>query len=178
MTTVTTDSKLKHNLKYGLRKVLETIDKGLAQVQKHPVAFERTVLVVTTVFVTRSAYKKFSPANVVHVTVPPLKGGDYTSNVVNGYQTPTGAPIEILRTITPGPYDDIADASYVAHLEVTDNDLYDMKVGNLLGMVFNVKNIVGEKNTPLAVMRYEDFMDHVKPGFPIHESAEKLLAQN
>lgn len=170
------NDKMKHNMKYRLRKVLEQVDKGLAYVQKHPVAFERTVLIVTTVFATRSALKKFSPPNVVKVTV--ANPSTYLSNLVNGYETQTGAPIEILRNISAGPYDDVADAASVAHLEVRDLDIEDMNNGTLLGMIFNVKNHWGVKNTPLAVMPYQRFMEHVQAGFPLHEGAEKLLAEN
>lgn len=168
---------LKENAKTAARKTLQTVDKGLKWAQDHPTLVERTALVVVTVILTRSAYKKFSPSSIPKLEA--FKAVDnYTSNVVNGYETPTGGRIEILRTISPSIYDDVNDAAYVAHLEVRDLDIEDMNNGDLLGMIFNVKDHFGIKNTPIAVMPYQRFMEHVKDGFPIHHAAEDLLKEN
>lgn len=163
--------------KAAARKTLQTFDKGLKWMQDNPVVVERTALVIVTVILTRSAYKKFAPPAMPKLEA--LKAVDtYTSNVANGYETPSGGRIEILRTISPGFFDDVNDAEYVAHLEVRDLDIEDMNNGDLLGMIFNVKDHYGIKNTPLAVMPYQRFMEHVKDGFPIHHAAEDLLKEN
>lgn len=168
----------KNKAKIAARKTLEAIDKPLKWAQENPVAVERIGLVLVTAFMARSAYKKFAPQNIINVKVKVPELNNYTAAVVNGYKTETGAPVEILRTIAPGFFDDVNDAAYVAHLEVRDLDIEDMNNGNLLGMIFNVKDHYGVKNTPLAVMPYQRVMDHVKEGFPLHEKAEKLLAEN
>lgn len=167
---------LKTQIQTAARKTLETVDKGLKWAQDNPVIFERTALVVTTAFVSVSAYRKFAPRNIVNVTVE-APDNSYLNNVVNGYETPTGAPIEILRQISTSPYD-IDEAGRVLHLEVSDLDLRDMEQGFLIGMMFNVKDHNGIKNTPLAVMPYERFMEQVPETFPRHTSAEALIREN
>jgi hypothetical protein len=163
----------KNKAKIAARKTLEAIDKPLKWAQENPVAVERIGLVLITAFMARSAYKKFAPQNVVRLSVPALK--PTVNHLIDNI--PVHVDIQTVRPLSPYPLD-YSGIDCVRNLEVSNVDIKDMNDGNLLGLVFNLKGFDGVENTPLAVMPYTKFMTYAKAGFPIHESAEKLLAEN
>lgn len=158
---------IKSVLQTSARKSLETIDKGLKWAQDHPVALERTVLVVGTIFATRLAFKRFTPTGKLLVLSESL-----------AVKPDNGITTQIIKSITPEPYP-TEWINEVFHLEVTDADMLDMNEG--MGMVFNIKNFAGVPNIPIAVVPYQGLMKTLlkgNPDFPLNETAEALLAAN
>lgn len=154
---------IKSAVKTGAVKTLQKISDGLKWAQEHPVALERTVLVVGTLFATRLAFKRFAPASSGYVK--------YINNAA-----PKG--MNILKSIDPPYYDD-ADVSEVFHLEINDQDLLDIHYGS--GLMYNIKNQVGRPNYPVAIIGYEGLMKSLNNwgvDFPKHALAEQLLSEN
>lgn len=156
------------------KKALETTQKGINWVQKDATNFERTVLVIGTIFMVRGAYKKFSingkdVAALVTVELPEDSYGVAMRDIPF---------VQQVQSFTPEPYDyGLVERLY--NLEVTDMDVWDMNQG--MGMVFNIKDLIpGKLNYPLVVVPYEGLKKALDklPDFPTNYAVEELLKEN
>jgi hypothetical protein len=154
---------IKTNLQNAGRKTLETIDKGLQWGQRHPVAVERTFLIVTTVFMTRAAVKRFAPTATIDVKlngIPKIFGGK---------------PFSILESVSPAPvsYNHVHSLTL---LQLNDYDIKDLTFGT--GMIFNIQDKVatGQENFPIAVVNYGRLRQLLEDtGLDTNAVADRLL---